>query len=88
MAQGHPAVELPGEDLLAQYPAHQRADRTQPFANVEQHTAFQTKALTDPQRFGRGEHLRSKLREWLISSDGAYTAIPRLIGFSGKRPRS
>src|SRR5262249_45204629 len=47
MAKGHPAVELAGEDLLAQYPAHKRADRTQPFANVEQHTGFKTKALTD-----------------------------------------
>src|SRR5215831_11121314 len=57
MAQGQPAVESPGEDLLAQYPAHERTDGTQPFANVEQHAGLEPKALTDPQRFGRGEHL-------------------------------
>src|SRR5215831_10728831 len=35
MAQGQPAVELPGEDLLAQYLAHVRTDGTQPFADVD-----------------------------------------------------
>jgi len=48
MAKGQPAVELPGEDLPAQYPADQRTDGTQPFADVEQHAGLETKPLTDP----------------------------------------
>src|SRR5215471_12969701 len=48
--QGQPAVELPGEDLLAQYCSHVRTDGTQPFADVDHHTALETKPLTDAQR--------------------------------------
>src|SRR5215831_20826218 len=58
MPQGQPAVELPGEDLLAQYRTHVRTDGTQPFADLDQHTALEAKPLTDAQRLGRGEYLR------------------------------
>jgi len=57
MPQGQPAVELPSEDLLAQYRTHVRTDGTQPFADLDQHTALETKPLTDAQRLGRGEYL-------------------------------
>ena len=57
MTKGHPAVELPGEDLPAQYPPDERSNGTQPFTNVEQRTGVKAKALTDPQRFGRSKHL-------------------------------
>ena len=57
MAKGQPAVELPGQDLLPQNPADGRTDRTQPYAYIEQLTGLKAKALTDPQRFGRGKHL-------------------------------
>ena len=58
MAKGQPAVELPRKDLAPQYPAQDGADDAQSFANVEQHTGFETKALTNPKDLGRGEHLR------------------------------
>jgi hypothetical protein len=47
MAEGQPAVELPGKNLAAQYPAHEGTDGTQPFSDVEQRSGFQTKAAAE-----------------------------------------
>jgi hypothetical protein len=44
MAEGEPAVEMPGQDLLAQQPADRRTDDAQPFTDVAQRPGFETKA--------------------------------------------